>query len=279
MLREALDGGLTKAQLRSKQFTNPFHGIHVAAGIRDDLCTRCTAAALVLPDSAVFSHSTAAALWDLPSLVPTDVLEVSTPTGITVPQRRGISAHERKTPDLDVRIVSGLRATSPVTVFVDLAERLSQWQLTALGDAILRRRLATGAEVDEAVSRAVRRRGVRLARLVAPTLDGRAESPMESALRALIIAAGFPVPEVNPNLYDEHGNFLARVDLLFRKQRVIVEYDGDHHRTDKAQFAADLARVAMLQRHGYIVLRFTAVHVFQQPGWVLDTLRAALASR
>jgi very-short-patch-repair endonuclease len=35
----------------------------------------------------------------------------------------------------------------------------------------------------------------------------------------------------------------------------------------------------MLQRHGYIVLRFTAVHVFQQPGWLLDTLRAALASR
>lgn len=281
-LRQALDAGLTKGQLRSNAYANPFRGVHIGARELVELHDRCAAASLALPEGTVFSHSTAAALRNLPAPLQCDRLEVCVRFGTTVPQRRGIRAHERQQLDAP-DCVGGLRVSRPADIFIDLAERLTYMQLLALGDAILGRNLASAAELEHTVDRASRRRGVRLARQVLPVLDPRAESPMESYLRALLICGGFAGFEVNPNLYDDRGIFLARTDLLFRRHRVIVEYDGDHHRTDKQQFAADLARSALLQRHGYIVLRFSAVHIFQQPGWVLDTIgqhsKAAVISR
>lgn len=278
-VREALDSGLTKSQLRSKRFVSPFRGVYTSAHEGADLRARCAAATRILPAVAVFSHSTAAALCELPVPPLDGVVEVCVPADTTVPQIRGIKAHGRKALDDDVVMVSRLRVTNAVTLFIDLAERLDHMQLMALGDAMLRNRLAARADLEHAANRATRRRGIRLARRIASLLDPRAESPMESYLRALLIAGGLAGMEVNPNLYDEYGTFLARVDLLFRKQRVIVEFDGDHHRTDRRQFAADLARSALLQRHGYIVLRFTAMHIFQQKEWVLDTVRRALSGR
>jgi len=39
------------------------------------------------------------------------------------------------------------------------------------------------------------------------------------------------VGEVNPELFDDVGRFTARADVLFREWRVIVEYDGEQHRS------------------------------------------------
>jgi len=218
-VREALDSGLTKSQLRSKRFVSQFRGVYTSAHAEADLRTRCAAATRILPAVAVFSHSTAAALCELPVPPLDGALEVCVPAGTSVPQIRGIKAHERKALDDDVVTISGLRVTNAVTLFIDLAERLDHMQLMALGDAVLRKRLAARTDLEHAANRATRRRGIRLARRITSLLDPRAESPMESYLRALLIAGGLVGMAVNPNLYDECGTFLARVDLLFRKQR------------------------------------------------------------
>ena len=102
---------------------------------------------------------------------------------------------------------------------------------------------------------------------------------MESVVRLLLFDGGLAVPEVNANIYDAFGRFLARADLLFRAARVIVEYDGDQHRTSREQFARDVARGSELAAEGYLVLRFTAADVYGRPAFILATVRAALASR
>jgi hypothetical protein len=37
---------------------------------------------------------------------------------------------------------------------------------------------------------------------------------------------GVGQPEQQVDIHEEHGRFVARVDFLFRKQRVVVEFDG-----------------------------------------------------
>jgi hypothetical protein len=47
-------------------------------------------------------------------------------------------------------------------------------------------------------------------------LDGRSESPWESVLRLLHVAADVEV-EPQKKIYDEWGNFVARADLWVRR--------------------------------------------------------------
>jgi very-short-patch-repair endonuclease len=155
----------------------------------------------------------------------------------------------------------------------------SRAALVGLGDAILRASLATKAELVSAVAANRGRRGCVRARELISMLDPRAESVMESMLRLLLLDAGLPTPEVNMNVYDSFGQFLARADLLYRAAKVIIEYDGDHHRLDRAQFARDLRRGSDLAACGYLVLRFTASDLLGRPYAVVSAVRSALAQR
>jgi very-short-patch-repair endonuclease len=48
------------------------------------------------------------------------------------------------------------------------------------------------------------------------------------------------------------------VDFLWREARVIVEYEGDQHRTDRRQWQNDIHRVRLLEGLGWKVIRITA---------------------
>ena len=76
--------------------------------------------------------------------------------------------------------------------------------------------------------------GVRRARELLSLLDPRAESPMESYLRLLLIDAGLPRPEANANVCNADGEFLARADLP----------------SDRRHFAHDVRRDNMLAAAG-----------------------------
>ncbi|MGV1089258.1 MAG: hypothetical protein ACOYBX_14865, partial [Mycobacterium sp.] len=57
---------------------------------------------------------------------------------------------------------------------------------------------------------------------------------------------------------------------------IALEYDGDHHRTERAQFARDIVRLEALSNQGWIVIRVAAD---TPPREVLDRLRSAWAAR
>jgi very-short-patch-repair endonuclease len=67
-----------------------------------------------------------------------------------------------------------------------------------------------------------------------------------------------PEAELNAEVFAEDGHFIARVDFLWREARVVVEYEGDHHRTDRRQWQSDIQRTRLLESIGWRVIRITS---------------------
>jgi hypothetical protein len=78
-------------------------------------------------------------------------------------------------------------------------------------------------------------------------LNPDARSLKESELRAVLVAAGLPEPEVNVAL-DGTGSAGVIVDLWYAAWRVAVEYEGSHHQEDRGQYNSDIDRYAVIRR-------------------------------
>jgi very-short-patch-repair endonuclease len=123
------------------------------------------------------------------------------------------------------------------------------------------------------VTKDVAASGVRRAlRLV----DAGAESPRETWLRLLLIRAGFPAPQTQVPVYDEYGQLVAVLDMGWESLKLAVEYDGDHHWTDRRQFNKDIRRAEALADLGWIDIRVTAEDT---EGGVIARVRAAWEPR
>ena len=80
-----------------------------------------------------------------------------------------------------------------------------------------------------------------------------------------------PVP------FDGWGNM--EVDLLDLRTRLVVELDGGQHLANADAYRRDRRKDALLQEHGYFVLRFLAEDVGKQLDKVLDAILRVLAMR
>ena len=67
------------------------------------------------------------------------------------------------------------------------------------------------------------------------------------------------------------------VDVLFRRERVIVEFDGYEFHSDRDAFEHDRTRRNELELAGYTVLNFTWAQVQERPEWVIGCILRALA--
>jgi very-short-patch-repair endonuclease len=94
-------------------------------------------------------------------------------------------------------------------------------------------------------------------------------------LRLLLVRAGLPEPEVNGEIRDARGVFVAFGDLLFRAYRVLVEYDGGGHRTDERQFHRDVARLDDVMELGIRVIRVNK-SLMNQPKLLIAKVARAL---
>ena len=73
--------------------------------------------------------------------------------------------------------------------------------------------------------------------------------------------AGFPEPELNAVVRDAHGGWLLEGDLVWRKQRVVGEYQGSDHASIRRR-SADSSRVTGAEAEGYRVLEIYAEDVY-----------------
>jgi hypothetical protein len=97
---------------------------------------------------------------------------------------------------------------------------------------------------------------------------------MESRLRMLLVLAGLPRPEVQVSIHDDEGRFLGRPDLLYRPERLAIEYDGGNHRD---RLVDDNRRQNGLVGAGFRLLRFTAADVYGTPESVVRSIRSTVA--
>ncbi len=102
---------------------------------------------------------------------------------------------------------------------------------------------------------------------------------MESRARLLIVFGGLPCPEPGCEVRDEHGQWVATVDLQYREQRIAIEYDGDLHRTSKRKWRNDVRARDALRRLGWDVIVLTADDLYARPLQTLWRVQDALQER
>lgn len=272
--------GLTRGQARGAAFVSPSSGVRQRRETVGDPIADAKAAVAACGPDAVITDLSAARVWGLP--VPRSVLEkastvsVSVQSGGSRTQRRGTRGRRLRMPPFHLTQIEGLTITTPVRTWLDCAPWLRRADLVAMGDAILHRRLGTTGEFQHLLTWGYRRRGMAAVRSAVPILDGGAESPAESWVRVLLVDGGVPAPVCNLDVMVE-DTWIARVDMAWPDERVIVEYDGAGH-LDERQRRRDAERLNALQAAGWLVIVLTADDL-RRPTQLVSMVRAALLSR
>lgn len=205
---------------------------------------------------------------------------MTVPTGVRAPRREDLVGHQRPLPPEDVIGVAGLRFTSLSRTFCDLAEILDLTALVAVGDRIILRndRKLDRADLERAVRAMAGRRGAKRAARALDLLDDGAESPKETELRLVLLAAGFGPFASNLELSEADGSFVARVDLAIPRLRIAIEYEGDHHR-DPVQWRKDMARRRRIEALGWIYIPATQADLDDPRRLIADLASAVVARR
>ena len=180
------------------------------------------------------------------------------------PRRPGVIGHELTDPLAYQVLHEGLRFVDPATLFCQLSSVLHLRDLVAVGDALVLTPVYDDGSGDRPwvplplLSKRVeqfRGRGKRTAaRALSLVRDG-SESRPETHVRLALVGAGLPEPELNVAVYTADGRFLGRGDMVYQRWRVLVEYDGDHHRTSTEQYDGDLQRIDGFIEDGWRVIR------------------------
>jgi hypothetical protein len=188
----------------------------------------------------------------------------------------GIRTWSDRVGEDETQMIASIPATTPARTAFDIACRYPVGKAVAAIDALARATDLKMADVEALVARYRGRRGIRRARITLPLVDAGAESPRETWLRLLLIRAGFPPPQTQIPVYDEYGALVAVLDMGWEDIKLAVEYDGDHHRTDRKQFNKDIARQETLSDLGWTNVRVTAEHT---SGGVIARVSAAWQRR
>jgi len=273
--KQAIAAGLKPKDLRVAGIRRLHRAVYVSADSVDSPRLRIQAALRLFDESAFASHASAARVWDLP--IPT--LPDEHVTVLHAKHRRanpGIRCHVQKA--VDVRVREGIRVSSPVQLFVELAPILVLVDLIVLGDAMVKKGLTTPAAlVSHCESSSLRgaKAAVRAARFVRAKVD----SPMESRLRMLLVLAGLPEPEINLVIRDVDGEPLRRYDLSWPQVKVIVEYDGRHHVERKEQWESDLDRREAIDDSEWRILVVVAKGIYNHPEVTVQKVWSLLRKR
>ena len=174
----------------------------------------------------------------------------------------------------DMSAVDSIPVTSLAWTVVDFAGIAQRQQVRSVLEALERRGVYIGRELDELLQRTPNRRGVKTLRLAIADLTGPApwlQSELEEFFRELIRDSDLPDYEANAMVEG------MVVDALWRKKRLIVELDGFGFHKARRSFEDDRRRDAKLQVAGYRVLRITQWRLIDEPHAVLADIRALLS--
>lgn len=217
----------------------------------------------VIPPHAFICGLTAAVLWGLPLESREEksawrIIHVGVAATQTRIRRKGVHGFRMAIDHNDVVLHKRIRVLSIERVWVELSRVTALPRFVAITDHILawRNPLASLESLNATLTRFAGAPGAAMRRDALELCDDRAESPRESMVRVVLVVAGLPRPLCNVDIFDG-SRFVARVDMLYRTARVIIEYDGDYHR-DPAQWSRDQVRRAELESLGYRFISVTA---------------------
>lgn len=258
LTRDELLRTLTPAQLRLRiergdiRRVRPGHFIH-----RDDWTNLFSeqrhrveviaAAADARGGDSVFSHVSAAVLWDLPlfRITPRRVHTVGPANDGMLQAHPSIAKHRGEVAAVDRAVRDGIPCTSlPRTVY-DLLRTAPREAAIAIADAGVRLIAWNSSDrtfdedaaarwlagLTDRIDRAPGMRGNRQARELAGLADGRAESPGESVSRLYLVDVGFARPRIQVPFPGPHGE-PWQIDFGLDDANAWGEFDGVGKYTD-----------------------------------------------
>lgn len=251
--------------LRTGRLRAIHHGVYCHPEHITDVDVRIHAAAAWAGPPCVVTGLSAARLTFWPSSVPADIT-LAQPTTCRRAQP-GIQFERRSVPpELMIRRGS-VAVTHPCLTAVDLA---AGDKGAAAIDEALRTRAATLAQMWEALRLTPNRRGNERRRQLLEDSSDEPWSEAEREAHRLLRRAGINGWVANARVGDYY------VDILFRRERLVLEIDGWEAHGTRQAFEHDRKRRNRLQLAGYTVLNFTWRQLLDEPKWVVVCVREAL---
>jgi len=262
-------GALRSHQLRAR-YRAIFPNVYAPKGAELSLHQRAEAAWLWSHRNGILMGLTAAGLHGAKWLDDGLPVEVVTPNARPP---RGMRTHDLCIYPEERMFLGDLPVTTPQRTAFDIGRRRPTRSTVARMDALLRATGIKPAEVAEIAVRHPGTRGLRQLDTVLELVDAGAQSPRETWLRLTLVDAGLPRPQTQIPVNSPSHVTTYYLDMGWEDAMVAVEYDGDHHRTDRWQHNKDVIRLEELERLGWIVIRVLAEHTTGQIVWrVRDAL-------
>jgi hypothetical protein len=258
-VHHALDAGVPISRLNASDTESPFWGVRSELGTVGDIPSMANAYFSRIGDLAVVSHISAALIWGVPlppHLAHDRRIHVSVPPSTRAPKARGVAGHHVALHPMDVAMRLGVRTTTQTRTLCDLAGYLNEDDLLAVADYLIWRgrdadERCTLEQIGRAIDRHPTKRGMARLRKIAQIASDHSDSARESKIRYRILDAGLPAPDVNVDLFDRWGRFIARPDLSYPKFMMSLDYEGEHHLTNVVQWEKDIHRVPRLEDAGW----------------------------
>jgi very-short-patch-repair endonuclease len=274
-----LEAGLGTNRLNGPDLLRPFHGVRHPAHLVLNLEARCRAFSTRMPPTAFFNCVTGAVLTGIPlprALEESRVLHVAVPAPAHASAAKGVIGHKVQLMGGDVRVLRGLRVSTPARAWCELGGELKLADLVAAGDHLIHWELplCTLAELEDAVSRYPGQRGRGVLRRALPLLSDRSESPRESNLRVLLTHGG--IQGLVANLWITVRGMRFRADLALPHYKLVLEYQSEYH-NDPVQWRKDMTKREILATDGWLTMDINSDDL--QSTELVERIRMVLASR
>lgn len=259
----ALDHAIRTGRLR-----RVLPGVYLPTDLAADRDQLLRAAMLWAPD-AVVTGAAAAAKQFWPELSHDDI-------DLAVPRQRrarpaGFRISHRKVPRHLVWRRDGVRYTSPALTALDLCPQLGPEVI----DRALFSRRVTPERLRAALQSCPNRDGNNTRRSHILDARGNPWSVAERRTHRILDEAGITGWVGNPRLRLGEDGDCYHPDILFRRQRLVIEVDGWAYHRDREAFESDRARSRAFALAGYTILPYT-VRDLDRPATLVREVRAML---
>lgn len=218
--------------------------------------------------SAAELHGASCARWSAPAEITVTGHSLRAPAGVLV--RRDVLL-----PD-EIQTIGDVQVTTPFRTAFDIMRRSGLVEAVVAVDALANR---GRFEPDSLLYLAAYHRGARGIGHLADVLtlaDRRAESPMETRLRLVLVLRGLPHPAVQHPVLDDERRQAVWLDLAYPDKGIGIEYEGAVH-TEPDRVLADIDRYTRLVADGWRIYRYTKHQVIREPDRIVADISAALA--
>ncbi len=165
--------------------------------------------------------------------------------------------------DSEVTIRDGITVTTLARTAADMARTAPHGWGVIVCDAAMAMGLSR-QELANALENHSRLRGIVRARTIVEFADPRSESPAESMSRANMAHAGVAAPELQFEIHDSNGEFIARTDFAWPDLLLVGEVDGlvkyndllTPEQTAGSVLMAEKRREELIRQQGFWVVRW-----------------------